>query len=187
LAGIDPPDSITVDPPASARSEPPQVLLGFPETTTPLGNVSVRAAVILAAVELSLPNTIVSVEMPPAVILAGLKDLLSVGGVFGATAHTEMETMFESMVTAPFCARALPDKVALVVKVMLARARILPTKLVPVPMVAELPTCHETLHADAPLISNTEALLAVMRVLPTLKIQAALGSPPALRVSCPVN
>jgi hypothetical protein len=66
-------------------------------------------------------------------------------GVTG-TAHTETETALESSVTAPVCANALPDTVALVSSVMLARAKMFPTKVVPVPSVAELPICQKTLH-----------------------------------------
>jgi len=54
----------------------------------------------------------VSVDLPPWAMVAGLKALPSVGG----TAHVATDTTFESSVTAPFCARALPARVALVVR-----------------------------------------------------------------------
>jgi hypothetical protein len=52
-----------------------------------------------------------------------------------------IETVFVSMVTAPFRARALPQSiVAPVFSVILVSARIFPANLVSVPRVAELPT-----------------------------------------------
>ena len=100
--------------------------------------------------------------------------------------HEVTETVLESRVTAPLRASALPDRAALVSRVMLASAITVPTKLVPVPSVAELPTCQKTSHGCAPLINTTEASLAVISVLATLKMKTALGLPPALRVSAPV-
>jgi hypothetical protein len=47
-----------------------------------------------------LLKVIVSVELPPAVIVAGLKVLPTVGGT-GGTEHVEMAITFESIVTAP--------------------------------------------------------------------------------------
>jgi hypothetical protein len=73
----------------------------------------------------------------------------------------------ESIVTAPFRASALPSTiVAFVFSVMLVSATILPVNSVRVPSVAELPTCHQTFAALAPLISVTEESVAVVRVLP---------------------
>ena len=124
---------------------PLQVVLAAPEIATPAGNVSVSAALRFAAVAFELLKVIVSVELPPAVIVAGLKVLPTVGGT-GGTEHVEMAITFESIVTAPFCARALPESVASVVSVTLASAKIFPTNVVVVPIVAELPTCQKTLH-----------------------------------------
>ena len=145
MAGIEPPVKVTVEVPPS--SVPPQVVLRVPETTTPLGNVSVSDAE-LAAVASGLLKVMVRVDVPPALMVAGLKALPSVGGmgVTGGTAHAEMATVLVSIVTAPFRARALPDTFALVVRVMLVSARIFPMNVVVVPRVAELPTCQKTLH-----------------------------------------
>ena len=55
--------------------------------------------------------------------------------------------VFESRVTAPFSANSLPFTVAPVFAVMEMLAMTVPTKWVPVPRVAELPTCQKTLHA----------------------------------------
>lgn len=48
-------------------------------------------------------------------------------------------------------------------------AKIFPAKFVAVPRVAELPTWKKTLQERAPLISTTEAPVAVIRVEPVLK------------------
>ena len=95
-----------------------------------------------------------------------------------------------SSVTAPFRARALPSKiVAPVVMVMLVSARICPSNAVPVPSVAELPTCQNTSHPGIapPLIVTTDELLAVVSVLPIWKTNCAFGFPWSLRVSVPVS
>ncbi len=62
-----------------------------------------------------------------------------------------------SRVTAPLRASALPSRLA---------ARMLPTKEVEVPTVAELPTCQNTLQGLAPLTRRTEAPLEVVSLLP---------------------
>jgi hypothetical protein len=46
-----------------------------------------------------------------------------------------------------------------------------------VPSVAELPTCQNTLHWDPPLTMRTLEALAVVSVLPILKMKTALGLP----------
>ena len=53
------------------------MLLILPTTTTPLGNVSMSCAVRSAIVSLVLIKVMVSVETPPALMVAGLKDLPS--------------------------------------------------------------------------------------------------------------
>jgi hypothetical protein len=68
--------------------------------------------------------------------------LPSVGGmgVTSGTAHTAMATALESIVTAPFRARALPDTFAPVVRVMLASARmqgLMPRSRRPIPRANE--------------------------------------------------
>jgi hypothetical protein len=78
FAKIDPPVKVTVEPPIVAEGVPLHVVLALPETVTPLGNVSTRGAVRLAAVAFVLVKVMVSVELPPAVMLAGPKALPSV-------------------------------------------------------------------------------------------------------------
>src|SRR6478672_5348579 len=101
--------------------------------------------------------------------------------------HAAKETVFASSVTAPFRASALPVRLAPVFIVMLVRARILPTNVVPTSIVAELLTCHSTPHAFAPFTRLTVAPGDVMRVLDIRKTKTALAFPCALSVSVPVK
>jgi len=61
--------------------------------------------------------------------------------MIGQTDTPQVLTLLVSSVTAPLRASALPLVFAPVVSVMLVRARMSPAKDVPVPIVAELPTC----------------------------------------------
>ena len=101
-------------------------------------------------------------------------------------AQPEKPTSFLSIVTAPLRARTLPDTLAPVFRAMLCKARILPTNVVSVPMVAELPTCQNTLQST-PLVTRIDELLAVVSVLTVLKMKTALALPWASNVNCPVN
>src|SRR6188474_306605 len=93
-------------------------------------------------------------------------------------AQLPTDTLLLSRVTAALTAKARPTTVVPPVRVMLAEARMLPWNAVPVPSVPELPTCQYTLHGDPPPAMTTEALEAVVIVLPIWKIQLALASPP---------
>jgi hypothetical protein len=190
FAGIAPPVRVTAELPASAITDPPQVLeaFGVEAIRTPVGRLSTRAAFKLAIASLELFNVRVSVEVPPALIVAGLNALPIVGGigVTGGATHEAKDTLLLSIVTAPFRARTLPETVVLVKRLMLVSARIFPTKVVPVPSVAELPTCQKSLHCCPPLMRSTDELLPVISVLPTLNIQTASVFPPPSSVSTPV-
>jgi hypothetical protein len=70
-----PPVKVTDD--ALVEGVPPQVVVAAPEVTKPLGNASVSGAVIVAAVP-ALLKVIVMVDVPPAMIVDGLKALPSV-------------------------------------------------------------------------------------------------------------
>jgi hypothetical protein len=76
---------------------------------------------------------------------------------------------FPLSVTEPVSAKTRPVILAPVVTVSLMNARMLPSKAVLVPRVAELVTCQNTFPAVAPLARTTEELLAVVSVLPILK------------------
>lgn len=59
--------------------------------------------------------------------------------------------MFESMVTAPVRAMALPSSTTPVVRVTDARAMMDPANVDVVPSVADVPTCQKMLHCCVPL------------------------------------
>ena len=85
LAGIEPPVKVTVELPATAVTVPPtHVVPAPPEITMPAGNVSTSGAVRVATVLLGLLKVMVRSEIPPVMMVAGLKDLLSVGGTIAA-------------------------------------------------------------------------------------------------------
>ena len=73
--------------------------------------------------------------------------------------------------------------VAPVFRVMEVSARMLPSKLVFVPSTAELPVCQKMRQGCALPMSKTLLLLAVVSVLPILKIKTLLGLPCPFRVS----
>lgn len=95
--------------------------------------------------------------------------------------------VLESSVTAPLRANTLPRSVAPVSSVAEVSAMIVPTKLLVVPRVAELPTCQKTLHACAPFSSTTLLPEAEIKVEPAWKIKTASASPPPFRVTDPVS
>src|ERR1017187_7282316 len=92
------------------------------------------------------------------------------GGTGGPGPPLHAVTLLLSSVTAPFRARTLPSVLAPVFRVILVSARTFPANEVVVPRVAELPTCHHTPQAEAPLLSVTEEPLAVVSVVPILKM-----------------
>src|ERR1035437_2506245 len=102
-------------------------------------------------------------------------------GAIREFALTEVETgtvtVFVSSVTAPLRANIRPLAVALVVRVIEVRAKIVPSRCEDVPRVAELPTCQNTFAACAPPIKTTLLLAAVIRVEAAWKMNTALGSP----------
>lgn len=62
-----------------------------------------------------------------------------------------------------------------------------PTNVVVVPSVAELPTCQKTLHGFAPPMRFTVLLGAVISVEPAWKMKTAAGSDWASNVTVPVS
>ncbi len=104
--------------------------------------------------------------------------------------------MFESNTKAPDVnapANNRPHEVAPVVIVMSAEASMLPWNSENNPSVAELPACHQTLEAFAPLINRIRvcgAGVGAPAAVPTVdddwKMKIALGSPWASSVRSPV-
>ena len=95
LAGIEPPVNVTDE--LFEVTVPPHVVLGEEATTTPTGSVSTSGALRLAPVVFVLLKVMVRVELPPALITAGLKALPSVGDtrtVFTVKVATAGEVLF---------------------------------------------------------------------------------------------
>jgi hypothetical protein len=131
------------------------------------------------------PLVVLVVDPPPLVVL--VVDPPTVVVVVPVVLQLGKLMVLSSRVTAPVRASTLPVTVLPVSTVADANARMLPTKVVLVPKVAELPTCQKTLHAWAPPMSFTVLPDAVMRVDPAWKTKTALESPWASRVTVPVN
>jgi hypothetical protein len=98
-------------------------------------------------------------------------------------AQLEVVIVLVSRLTAAVLARSLPWIVAPVPAVIVSAAITVPTNRVPVPSVADDPTCQKTLQAWAPLISETLVFDPVISVEPIWKMKTALGFPSAV-VSC---
>jgi hypothetical protein len=105
LAGIAPPVRVTADPPAVAVITPPQVVLasGAAATTTPPGSVSTSGPVRLATVLSALFNVMVTVETPPALMVAGVKALPSVGATTPGALTVKVATAGDSFLPLPAC------------------------------------------------------------------------------------
>jgi hypothetical protein len=104
-----------------------------------------------------------------------------------AAAQIGVEMSLSSSVTAPLLARARPTRSAPVFMVIEVSAMTLPTRSLFVPSVAELVTCQNTLHGEAPLTKTTELFEAVINVDEIWKMNTAAGSFCESSVSCPVN
>ena len=126
--------------------------------------VPAPVVVIVSALSIAAVSCGVVVSVPPPLPL-----LLE--------AQVDVVMVLFSRVTAAVCASSRPWIVAPVFAVMLSAAMIVPTKCVPVPSVAEEPTCQKTLHACAPFMSETLVLEPVVKVEPIWKMNTAFGSP----------
>jgi hypothetical protein len=126
------------------------------------------------------------VVAPEAAVVVVAPDVVVV--VVGALrSHVGVLNVSVSSVTAPLRARARPCTVTPVVTLIDVRARIVPTNVDPVPRVAELPTCQNTLHCCAPLINVTVLPDAVMSVESVWKMNTEFGSPAPSRVKLPAR
>lgn len=90
-------------------------------------------------------------------------------------AHEGAVMVLVSKVTAPVLAKIRPCTVLPVSTVSDICAITVPTKVLVVPIVAELPTCQNTLHACAPFIRLTVLADAVVRVEPAWNINTAFA------------
>jgi hypothetical protein len=101
--------------------------------------------------------------------------------------HVSTLTMLLSRVTVAPNAKTPPLDTAAVLSVTEATARIFPWNTLPVPKVAEDPTCQNTLHANPPPVSRTLDPDAVIREDPIWKYHASLAEPVPARVKVPVT
>jgi hypothetical protein len=116
----------------------------------------------------------------PVGVAVGVAVAVAVGTAVGRPVTQPADpTEFVSIVTAPLRASARPATDAPVFRVMLVRARMLPTRWLVVPRVAELPTCQKTLQSEPvpALVTLTDALDAVVSVLAIWKTKTALELP----------
>jgi hypothetical protein len=117
------------------------------------------------------------------VVVGGAVVVVVGGGAIGQLVGRVI--LLSSRVTAPLRANTRPSTVALVCTAIEVNAMMVPTKVVLTPSVAELPTCQKTLHIEPPLMTLTVLSVPVINVDPAWKIQTALGSPWASRVTVP--
>lgn len=106
------------------------------------------------------------------------------GGVTSQVGRTKVSLM---SVTAPVRVSARPWMVTASSTLIEARARMLPRKTELEPRMAELPTCQNTLHSWAPLMSEMELALAVVSVESVWKTKTVVGSPAPSRTSGAVS
>ncbi|MDH6285964.1 hypothetical protein M2275_000863 [Rhodococcus opacus] len=97
------------------------------------------------------------------VVVVGGGVVVDVGG--GVT-QLGREMVLLSRVTAPLRASTRPFTVVPVCTEIEVNAMMVPTNVVLVPRVAELPTCQNTLHGEAPLMRATVLPDAVINVDP---------------------
>jgi hypothetical protein len=140
--------------------------------------------VVVGADEVELLMEELEVESVELAVVVGLPPGGELGG---ATGHVSTLTMLLSRVTVAPNAKTPPLDTAWVLSVTEVAARIFPWNTLPVPKVAELPTCQNTLHANPPPVSTTLDPDAVIREDPIWKYHASLAEPVPARVKVPVT
>lgn len=156
------------DPPPPPTDEPgvePPVVVVVVVATAAVGDSAVLVVEVLEA-------AVVLVVVEAAVVLVVVDEVVE---------HVGTVMVLVSRLTCPLRARTRPETVAPVSTVAEVSAKMVPTNEVPVPSVAELPTCQNTLHAWAPLIRLTVLFEAVINVDPAWKMNTEFG------LFCPSN
>jgi hypothetical protein len=120
------------------------------------------------------------------VVVVGGTVVVVVGGVVVPPQLPRLMRLLSS-VTAPFRASTRPRTVVPVFTLIEVSARIVPTNVVFVSRVAELPTCQNTLQGFAPLISRTVLFGAVISVDCALKMNTESEDPCPSSVRVPVS
>src|SRR5438552_6653078 len=160
----------------------PASLVVAATVVVPCCKVKVAGVIVKGSIASLKAAAIFPLMATPVAALAGTVKL-TVGAVVSAGIANPM--ILESRVTAPVRANSRPSTAAPVVTVMEANARMLPLNTEPVPRVAELPTCQNTLAALAPPLRITWRAEVVVRVDAIWKMKTALASPWASSVRSP--
>ena len=108
LAGIAPPVSVTCELPATALSDPRQLVLAPPETTMPLGKVSVNGSLIVAIVLLGFVRVMLTVDIPPELITIGLNVFPTLGGMPAEVETVSVATVPTVLVPLVVCSTPTP-------------------------------------------------------------------------------
>ncbi|HUR76934.1 MAG TPA: hypothetical protein VMZ22_03225 [Acidimicrobiales bacterium] len=155
------------------------VVVVAPGVVVGVGVVVVGLVVVVAGLVVVVAGLVVVVAGVVVVVVVDDVDDVVVDDVVvvPAAAHPGLVMTLESRVTEPLRARRRPATRALVFAVIEVNARIVPTNLEPTPSVAELPTCQNTLHGWAPLMTLTLLLTAVVSEVPVWKMNTAPASP----------
>jgi hypothetical protein len=132
--------------------------------------VARRVVVVVgtAVVEVVVVGTVLVVVVVAGTVVVVVAVVVVVGAVVvvvvvgGDTEHVGTVMTLVSRVTAPLIASARPVSDAPETSVIDCDARIVPAKAVPEPMVANDPTCQNTLHAWASFSNTTELAVPVV-------------------------
>jgi len=181
---------VVVGLPLPAPPGPPLVVVGGTVFVVVVGGFVVVVGVVVGVVVVVVGPPLPAPPGPPLVVVGGSVVVVVVGGfvvVVGVVVQLGRVMVLVSRLTWPVRASTRPFTVVPVCTDAEVCARMVPTKVVFVPRVAELPTSKKTLHGEAPLISLTVLLDAVIRVDPAWKMNTALGSPCAFKVTVPVR
>ncbi len=147
----------------------------------------VDVVVVVPANVVVVPAKVVVVPAKVVVVPAKVVLVPTAVVVVALEAHVGLVMVLSFRVTAPLRAKTRPSTVAPLSRVADVKAMIVPTKVVVVPSVAELPTCQNTLHAWAPLIRLTVLLEAEISVEPAWKMNTELASFSPFNVTVPVR
>jgi len=162
------------------REAPPAPVAGVPEGMTTAGVVVVGVVVVGVVV---VGVVVVGVVVVGVVVVGVVVVVVVVGVVVVDTTHVDGLVIVSLVrVTAAVFAITRPVTVTFDVTVTEVDAMTVPENALPLPKVAELPTCQKTLHAWAPLVRTTLLSDALFSVDTAWKMNTELGSPSPLRV-----
>lgn len=163
------------------------VVTGVVVVVTGVVVVVVIGVVVVVVTSVVVVVVLVGVVVVVVVLVGVVVVVVGAVVVVGGGPHSGRVMVLLSKLTCPLRASTRPDTVVPVCTEIDVNAMIVPTKVVLVPSVAELPTCQNTLHGEAPLMRATVLFEAVINVDPAWKMNTAFGSPCASRVTVPVN